>query len=58
MKKLTGVARGLPEQEQECGSCGTHYGVRWVSTVASHYSFSGYLCERCEPIIHPEELKA
>ncbi len=51
--KDKGTTQGLPEQEPECGTCGTRYGVRWIGIASSHYTFSGYVCEHCEPQLDP-----
>ena len=51
--KAKGVPKGLPEQAEVCGKCGKVERVRWVAIVASHYTFSGYLCEDCEPTTGP-----
>jgi len=47
--KARGVPRGLPVTDEVCGKCGTAYKVRWIAIATSHYTFSGYLCEECEP---------
>jgi len=52
--KAKGVSEGIPILAAECAVCGTHYNVRWVAIVASHYTFSGYVCLRCEPKQNPE----
>ena len=51
--KAKGVAKGLPEQVPVCGKCGSIDKVRWVAMVTPHYTFSGYLCENCEPTMGP-----
>ena len=52
--KRNSVAQGLPEMPNECGRCGSRYDVRYIAIAKSHYSFSGYVCERCEPALDYE----
>ena len=54
--KAKGVPKGLAEQSLVCGKCGAINQVRWLAIVTPYYTFSGYLCESCEPTVGPVEV--
>ena len=51
--KAKGTPEGMVEERPVCGRCEGTEGLRWVAIAASHYTFSGYLCSKCEPTVGP-----